>query len=167
MADDDKKSILSLGSSDQRIAQEQHQNQLLAAEALSFLDFMIGKWSGQGQHQNEAITGKLTVRRRLQGTFLEAHEILRNALNEVDYEDITIYRYSPTDQHLRVMQLVAPAWTSERFAFPLPDGPGVRWFGGPSVPTVIIRPDGDKILSVVHHPTTHSVESWMRYQRAD
>ena len=167
MAEEEKKSIISLGSAAQRVAQERRAHQNDSAQALDFLDFMIGHWQGEGKHGDASLTGVLTVQRRLGGTFLEAHECLRNERGNLDYEDVTIYRYNASDQHLRVLQLVAPAWTSERFAFPLTDGPGVRWFGGPHVPTVVIRLEGAVLVSTVHHPQTHLVESWMRYQRTE
>ena len=136
-----------------------------AQTRLEPLRFLLGRWSGTGTSHGEPITASLSVQLRLSGTFVEAHERLLDASGALDHEDISFYRYSSTEDQLRVRQMMVPALLSERMVLVLPEG-GIRWYEGPLGVQVYFEPQPDGTLAErVFLPMQKHPAVTIRYQR--
>ena len=134
-------------------------------EQLSALSFLIGEWIGEGIADGRPIHGHLIAAMVLGDTFLEVRETLTRTDGTLDHEDICYYRYDTSQQQLRVLQMVAPAWTAERPVLLLREG-GLRWFDGPLGPQVSICPTATGLLVSVRLPNTPQPVVELRYRHA-
>lgn len=134
-------------------------------EGLRPLYFLIGSWSGAGHSQGEPVQAHLRAALCFEETVLEVRERLTDAQGALCYEDVTFYRFDPTARQIKVLQISAPAWTSEQIVQPEPWG--LRWYAGPFAPQVRIRQEGeDTLLEAVFEPDADAPVVAIRYQRA-
>jgi len=131
---------------------------------LAALSFLLGEWIGEGSAEGRPVRGHLSAALRLGDTFLEVRETLTAADGTLDHEDICFYRYDSSQQQLRVLQMVQPAWTAERPVL-LSDG-GLRWFDGPLGPQVSLRPTETGLLVTVRLPDAPEPVVELRYRHA-
>ena len=136
-----------------------------AQTRLTPLHFLLGHWLGAGTSHGDPITASLSVQLRLSGTFVEASERLLDASGALDHEDISFYRYSSTEDQIRVRQMMVPALLSERIVLVLPEG-GIRWYEGPLGVQVYFRPQPDgTVQQQVFLPQQQTPAVTIRYQR--
>jgi hypothetical protein len=134
--------------------------------ALASLDFLLGRWAGEGQSFGAPLRGEMLVERILGGTFVEASERLYRPDGQLDYEDRAFYRYDAREERLRVQHLMSPGHLVERDVLPRLKGPGLRWTAGPFAPRVDLIPDGDSLHIEICSPLAASPDGWMRYRRS-
>lgn len=131
---------------------------------LAALSFLIGDWIGEGSAEGRPIRGTLSAALTLGDTFLEVRETLTQPDGTLDHEDICFYRYDASQQQLRVLQMVQPAWTAERPVV-LSEG-GLRWFDGPLGPQVSLRPIATGLLVTVRLPNVTEPVVELHYRHA-
>ena len=137
-----------------------------AQRALAPLSFLCGAWVGEGQAHGEPLSARLLVVPILAGSFLEANERLYRPDGALDHEDRAFYRWDPSEKGLRVLHLMAPAWTGERAVEILEDGAAILWTGGPETPRVLWRQVGpDALLCAVFLPGEQGPSSVIHYRR--
>ena len=136
-----------------------------APHDLSSLGFMLGRWSGGGTSDGAPISGKLHVQSILGGTFLEATEWLYTSDGQLEHEDRVFYRYSTADHSLRALHLQAPGWTTDRYVDLSPEGDGLTWSGGPTIPRVRITRSGDTLTVAVWMPEETAPSTRITYHR--
>jgi len=127
---------------------------------------MLGRWTGSGESDGQAISGTLQVQAILGGTFLEAIERLYTSSGELDHEDRVFYRYSVEDHSFRALHLQAPGWTADRYVDLSADGDGLTWSGGPTIPRVRITRAGDTLRVAVWMPEDTDPSTHLTYHRA-
>ena len=110
------------------------------------LRFLIGDWEGEGSSHGAHVRGRLRARVSLDESWVEVREQHWSATGALDHEELTMYRYDPTNEQLRAFQFTGHAWLSEHVI--IPENGGLRWFSGPLAPSVEIVPDGDDALRV-------------------
>ena len=96
------------------------------------LRFLVGEWSGSGVCHGDSVRGEMTVRGRVDGSWLEATEVLLNASGEVIHTDVTLYRFDVQNETLVALQLFERA-TLTTSTVELLDS-GFRWITGPGAP---------------------------------
>ena len=144
-----------------------------ARAAVAELGFLVGSWEGEGHLHGEPVRAYLHVTPAFDGTFLEATERHLDPDGRIDHEDRAFYRYVDTEKRLKVLHLMAPAWTADRVVqlHEEPDGSGVRamsWESGPFEPRVEWRTEGaDGLVCTVRMPFTVEAASVVRYARVD
>jgi hypothetical protein len=136
-----------------------------ARRELAALSFLVGEWQGEGVADGQPIRGHLSATLRLRETFLEVRERLTLPDGTLDHEDICFYRYDASQQQLRVVQMVAPAWTVERPVVLLPGG-GLRWFDGPLGPQVSLTPTSGGLTVLVRLPDASQPAVELHYRHA-
>jgi len=136
-----------------------------AQQKLAALSFLVGVWHGEGTAGGQPIRGRLTATMRLGETFLEVCEQLYLPDGTLDHEDICFYRYDASQQQLRVLQMVQPAWTAERPVVVL-EGGGMRWFDGPLGPQVSLTPSPDGLTVTVRLPDAAQPAVELHYRHA-
>ena len=134
-------------------------------QQLAAVSFLVGEWIGEGVADGQPIRGHLRAALALGDTFLEVRETLTRPDGTLDHEDICFYRYDVTQQQLRVLQMVQPAWTAERPVVVLREG-GLRWFDGPLGPQVSIRPIDAGLQVTVRLPDASEPIVQLRYRHA-
>jgi hypothetical protein len=133
---------------DEEVRWEQHKQ--AAAAGIQALGFMVGKWSGTGTSYGATVTGTLTVRPILDGTWLEATETLFDASGSAEHTDISLYRYDPEESRLEVVHLMGHAHMSR---YPVePVGPALHWITGPAAPRLAILPQPSGLRMEVQFP---------------
>ncbi len=143
-----------------------------ARRAVESLSFLVGRWLGTGTDHGEPVRARLVVTPALAGTFLEATEQWLDADGAVTHEDRAFYRWAHDEGRLRVLHLMAPAFSADRVVFTLDDpadteqGPGIRWDGGPLAPVVRWTSTGpDGLRCSVQHPFTAEPATTVDYRR--
>ncbi len=81
-------------------------------DGLAPLRFLVGRFEGQGQDHGAPIRAEAEGLLRLDGSWLELRERLREPDGTLLYEDFALYRFDPVDGQLRVMHFSARAWLS-------------------------------------------------------
>lgn len=140
------------------------QRGLMCRLALAPARSLLGAWEGEGASYGQPLRGRLEVRERFGGTWIEAAETLWDAAGAVDHEDLTLYRFDPEAGQLRALQVMAHAWSQDHVVLVEPDG--LRWYHGPSSPTVRLRFAGEDRLRVeVREPEDGEIVLAMDYRR--
>ncbi|MFT5683711.1 MAG: hypothetical protein ACI8RZ_004643 [Myxococcota bacterium] len=137
----------------------------VARQQLAALSFLVGEWEGSGTAGGQPIRGRLSATMRLGETFLEVREQLFLPNGTLDHEDICFYRYDTSQEQLRVLQMVQPAWTAERPVVLL-DGGGLRWFDGPLGPQVSLTPTQGGLTVMVRLPDVSQPAVELHYRHA-
>lgn len=140
-----------------------------ALAALEPLGFLLGTWEGEGESHGRAVRARLQVTPVLGGSFLEAVEQHLDEDGGVDHEDRAFYRWEHLEKRLKVLHLMAPAFTTDRVVRLVEEEGvvvGVRWDGGPVAPRVEWRAEGEGGLRcTVTMPYTVEPASTVRYRR--
>lgn len=135
-------------------------------EALDFVRFLVGVWEGEGDSQGAAVTARLVVQDRFEGTFLHQEETLRDDSGAVVHDDAAFVRWDPDGELVRVTHYMARGWVSEQLVRPLRGEPGCLWYAGPFAPKVEFRPRGaDRLDVIVRLPEQPEPDTTLRYRR--
>ena len=128
------------------------------------LRFLVGEWSGSGVCHGDPVRGQMTVRGRLDGSWLEATEVLLNASGEVIHTDVTLYRFDVQNETLVALQLFERA-TLTTSTVELLDS-GFRWITGPGAPQLRywVQDGGFRYAVTMPDEAAEAIE--MTYKRA-
>ena len=77
-----------------------------AQAGLAPLLFLVGEWRGTGTCHGRGITAQLVVKTILDGTWIEARETHFDDSGAQEHTDVSLYRFDPDEDHLRVLHLV-------------------------------------------------------------
>lgn len=98
---------------------------------------LVGEWEGQGMDAGGAVRARSTGSLLLDGTYLQLHDRLLDEGGSVYYADVTLYRFDPVEENLRVIHL---AGQGHRHEYPvLRSAEGLRWVTGPEGPRVSLH----------------------------
>jgi hypothetical protein len=117
---------------------------------------LVGEWVGEGHAHGEPVTARLRVRPILGDTVLEVWEKVG------EHEDLSLYRFDPADNQLKVLHLMEGA-TAEHPVELTPDG--LVWVTPPQEPAVVWSRVGADVLSEVVWPGQRVAEVQVRYRR--
>ncbi len=108
-------------------------------DGLAPLRFLVGRFEGQGQDHGAPIRAEAEGLLRLDGSWLELRERLREPDGTLLYEDFALYRFDPVDGQLRVMHFSARAWLS-RYPARVDTEGALHWTTGVGGPKVVLEP---------------------------
>jgi hypothetical protein len=135
-----------------------------AREGLEPLRFLVGRWQGEGSSDGVSVRASLEIAPRFGDTVLEARERLEDDDGALLHEDASFYRYDPVARQIKVLQIMAHAWVTDQLV--QPEDWGCRWYNGPEMPRVELRPDGpDGLLEEVWEPEARQPSVRVRYRR--
>ncbi len=103
-----------------------------AQEGLEPVRFVIGTWTGVGQSHGIQTRGKMTVVPILDGTWLQATEVITEVDAGTETIDLCFYRYHAEAESLQVFQFYEHAHLSTLLVEPTANG--FRWITGPMAP---------------------------------
>lgn len=135
-----------------------------ALSGLVPLRFLIGEWQGSGCCYGEAVTGLFTVKPLLDGSWLEAAEVMNNANGEQVHSDLSLYRYNVEAEYLQVLQLFEHGHQSSN-PIELTDN-GFKWITGPGAPQLQYTTSENSFSYSVILPGEGAPSIEMTYKRA-
>ena len=103
-----------------------------ALAALQPLRFMVGSWTGEGQHQGQAVQGSLEVEAILDGSWLRATETVVALHDQSQTIDISYYRWNDQAESLQLFQLFEHGHLNTLLVEATEAG--FRWITGPMAP---------------------------------
>ena len=132
---------------------------------LSSLDFLVGRFAGEGVGPDGPLRAQIEGRRLLSDTFLELREQQWGGSGELVHEDIAFFRFDPDEERIRVQHLMAPGWVEESQLLPLEGAPGgFSWASGPFTPRVLLLPEEGGFLVEVWMPLAADPEQRIHYR---
>ena len=96
------------------------------------IHFLLGDWIGSGVCEGSPVSGRLTARLLVDGSWIEAIEELVDANGDVLHQDITFYRFDSQNECIEATQISEGAHRMIS-SVELMDG-GFRWITGPGAP---------------------------------
>ena len=132
--------------------------------ALCALDFLVGRWEGQGHVHGDPTRGRLVVERVTGGGFVLARDQLLED-GRVDHEDLAIYRWDAPNQCLRVHHYSPPGVLADHYVVMDETRVGIRWVSGPLSPRIDFWMDHAELCVEVFLPGENQATQQMRYTR--
>ena len=121
-----------------------------AKAGIGALQFMVGSWKGVGESHGQPVTATLQVLSCLDGTWLEAREVLFDADGVAEHTDLSLYRYDPEAGRLEVLHLMDCATFRRHPVEPV--GEALHWITGPMAPRLAILPQAGGFRMEVQFP---------------
>lgn len=136
-----------------------HQSQL----KLKKLTWLLGHWEGEGVSENQSQHGFLQAELRLDDSFLVITESIY-VDNKLVHEDCTWCHWKPSEQHFIAQQFMPVANSEQRIIIVDQKIQAMRWWAGPSSPSVHIVLNEDVLHVQVIGADKHSW-SHMQYKK--
>ena len=134
-----------------------------AMAGLEPLHFLLGRWAGVGVCHGDSVRGELEVAGILDGSWIQAREVLVNDDGAEVHADVTFYRFDVEGESLQALQLFEHGHMMVQ-PVEIMEG-GFRWVTGPGGPQLVFRRDKDIISYAVNLPGEASAAVEMTYKR--
>jgi len=128
------------------------------------IQFLVGRWTGHGRSYGDPVNGEFIVRPLLDGSWLEATEILTDGSGHSVHQDLSLYRFNTETDGLEVMQLFEHAHRSIAPVELTSDG--FRWITGPGAPQLRYVLENDTLCYTVVLPSETAPAISMTYTRS-
>ncbi len=158
-------------------AAARHDQLLQLAETrtgLARLQFLCGRWRGEGHSLGEPVWAEMTATLEVSGCVLLTREQAlgpdgRPLAGEAGHADLAVYRWESSEQTLKVRHMQAPGVVQEYHVEPrdpADPGAGVRWNAGPFSPRVVLAPvDENTLVTEVWMAWRSAPDTTMRWTR--
>lgn len=134
-----------------------------AREGIQPLLFLLGEWEGEGMDLEGPVRAFLSASLLMDGSWIQVRERLVDGAGAVQYEDMTLYRFDPVEDQVKVLHLMPQAHKME---YPvLVSGTGFRWVTGPFGAMVQVSRVGDGWENRVVLPGETSPSLVVTYRR--
>ena len=134
-----------------------------ARRGLKPLHFLLGDWSGEGVDQGLPIFSETSGRLLLDESWLELRELLTDERGVRIYQDISLYRFDPVEDGLRVLHLMPHGHYK---LYPVVRRANAfRWATGPYGPKVDLAALDDGWQNLVTLPEESEPGLRIRYRR--
>jgi len=133
-------------------------------ERLEPLRFLVGAFDGEGQDDGRPVRARASGRWLLDGSWIELCEEILDPDGRAIHRDVTLYRYDPAEQGLRVLHLMERAWHAQ-YPVHLDAAGRLCWTTGVGGPAVVLEPTPEGWGSSVRLPDEAVPTVVLRYRR--